>query len=393
MAATTLNPRIATCYKNLVVCAAVDGEMSPEERQLLSVLAERLGILPEEAEALEREAVAAGSSLDLPPREEDRLVLLKTAIAIACADRRLSAQERKLIRHLQRRLEVPDEEILPLLPEPIRATFRPDEDRRRGYRLLAAAARVDGEVHEAERRVLDRAATLLGLPADEAATIMAETERATSVSLLLPEDPVMARQVVLFLRSLVLADGRLDPREASLLGRVARKAKVDLASLVEEEAQAIEDATAEIGDAAIRVVARGIFRREGKILVQGGIDEAKGERFFLLPGGAVEFGELAAAALAREVQEEMGYAAQVGARIGCIENLFVFEEQPGHEIVLVFEATFATDDPYRKAVIPGREGGLPFLWMPLTEFARADDPKTLYPAGTLGLLSPAIARG
>ncbi|MFP4173447.1 MAG: NUDIX domain-containing protein, partial [Candidatus Hydrogenedentota bacterium] len=58
----------------------------------------------------------------------------------------------------------------------------------------------------------------------------------------------------------------------------------------------------------IRVAA--IAVRDGAILLVR--HEKHGERYWLLPGGGVDFGETLTEALAREVREETGLAIEVG---------------------------------------------------------------------------------
>ena len=67
--------------------------------------------------------------------------------------------------------------------------------------------------------------------------------------------------------------------------------------------------TAEKPAPRTRVTALGLMRRsDGRLLLERGMDAAKGEAFYRAPGGGVEFGEYAAAALRREFMEELGSA-------------------------------------------------------------------------------------
>lgn len=58
-------------------------------------------------------------------------------------------------------------------------------------------------------------------------------------------------------------------------------------------------------------------------------------------GGAIEFGESAEAAVAREFLEEIGTAIRCTRQLCVLENLYDHEGALGHEIVFAFEAEWA----------------------------------------------------
>ena len=74
--------------------------------------------------------------------------------------------------------------------------------------------------------------------------------------------------------------------------------------------------------------AAGIALREGYVLVQ----RDRRDDFWALPGGRVEKGEAGAAALAREVEEELGIAGTVGPLRFVMENFFAYNGTRFHEI-------------------------------------------------------------
>lgn len=137
----------------------------------------------------------------------------------------------------------------------------------------------------------------------------------------------------------------------------------------------------------IRPIAIGIFRRApDRILVGFAYDKVKDERYCRPPGGAIEFGERAAETLRREIREEAHAEIGEPRLLGVLENTFALEGVPKHELIFVFDATFADRGLYEREEIPlfepGWEGAL--QWVSLAA-CRAGAPP-LYPDGLLALL-------
>lgn len=114
---------------------------------------------------------------------------------------------------------------------------------------------------------------------------------------------------------------------------------------------------------AIEIVARAAITSERHILLA----RRKGADYSFLPGGHVEFGEPASAALARELAEELGVAVEVGRFLGAVEHAWTEPHGPSHELNLVFEVTWpGLNTP---AAVESAEPHLEFFWQPTDQLA------------------------
>jgi 8-oxo-dGTP pyrophosphatase MutT (NUDIX family) len=138
---------------------------------------------------------------------------------------------------------------------------------------------------------------------------------------------------------------------------------------------------------SIRPKAVCTVQRGAEILVSAAHDSVKDETYYGPLGGGIEFGEIAADAVRREMVEELG-AELVDVRLlGVLENIFTYEGRPGHEIVFVFLGRFADATLYEHDELRWTESdGTQWVatWMPLEHFAPGGPP--LYPTGLYGLL-------
>ena len=138
----------------------------------------------------------------------------------------------------------------------------------------------------------------------------------------------------------------------------------------------------------IRSLAICLFRHNGKILVSEERDPTKGETFYRPLGGGIEFSEHSTEALRREIMEEIGAEVKDLVYLGTLENIYVFDGEPGHEIVQVYDGALTEVGLYEQAVISGYEAevNLPMkvLWKSLDEFGPGK--AILYPDGLLEML-------
>ena len=104
-------------------------------------------------------------------------------------------------------------------------------------------------------------------------------------------------------------------------------------------------------------LARGVIFVNGKVLLV----RQKGAGHTFLPGGHIEFGEKAEVALTREILEETGMQALVKRFIGAVECAWVENDQPNHEIDLVFEVEASGLDPDEPQQF--HESHLEFIWL------------------------------
>lgn len=129
----------------------------------------------------------------------------------------------------------------------------------------------------------------------------------------------------------------------------------------------------------IRIIAIGIFRQGDKIFVMEGYDPLKKQTFYRPLGGSIEFGERSQDALKRELMEEADAEVMNVRYLGIVENIFTYNGEMGHEIVLVYEADFTDKSIYEQDYMDCHEDDdTPFkaVWKSLSDFG-AEGP--LYP--------------
>ena len=138
----------------------------------------------------------------------------------------------------------------------------------------------------------------------------------------------------------------------------------------------------------IRPIALCIFRNKDRILVFEGYDTVKGETFYRSLGGGIEFGEKAEDTVRRELMEELNVEVGEVRYLGTLENIFTFNGNSYHEIVLIYDGVLVDSGLYEQAVIVGKEANgddIRAMWKSLDEFG--DGKSILYPRGLLELLA------
>jgi len=139
----------------------------------------------------------------------------------------------------------------------------------------------------------------------------------------------------------------------------------------------------------IRALAICVFRHLDRILVAEGYDSVKGEYFYRPLGGGIEFGESSAETICRELMEEIHVEVDKSslAYLGAVENIFYFNGDPGHEIVLIYDGLLKDSRLYEQPVLTGKEvdgEDVCAIWKNIAEFGEGK--AILYPTGLLELL-------
>ncbi|HYE02439.1 MAG TPA: NUDIX domain-containing protein [Phycisphaerales bacterium] len=125
----------------------------------------------------------------------------------------------------------------------------------------------------------------------------------------------------------------------------------------------------------VEVIARGLLIEDGRIL----LCESLAGGYLYLPGGHVEFGESAPAALRRELLEEAGLEVVASDLALVSEAVFDAGARRHHEINLVFHV--ARRD--RRHEVRSLEPAIAFRWVGLADLAGLD----VRPVGVRGWLA------
>jgi len=137
----------------------------------------------------------------------------------------------------------------------------------------------------------------------------------------------------------------------------------------------------------IRPIAICVFRHNGRILAAEGYDEVKQQVFYRPLGGTIELGERSEETIVREIREELSAEVKDLRFLAALENIFTYQGQRGHEIVMVYDGVFVDEGLYEQPVVYGDEGGetIKAIWIDLA--SRGPESPPLYPDGLPELLA------
>jgi len=121
----------------------------------------------------------------------------------------------------------------------------------------------------------------------------------------------------------------------------------------------------------IRVKTLAWIEQDGHLFVVKMHDKVDGDDYYRPVGGCVEFGETTAAALHREIKEELDTDIMITGEPLVLENIFISDGYPGHEIVYLFPSRFTDPKFLLHEIHPLTEAnGESFdaMWVDLTSF-------------------------
>lgn len=138
----------------------------------------------------------------------------------------------------------------------------------------------------------------------------------------------------------------------------------------------------------IRPLAICVFRHNNCILVAEGYDPVKNQHFYRPLGGGIEFGEYSEQTIHRELKEEIDAEVSELKYLGTVENVYVFNGTPGHEIIQIYDGVLKDAELYELPEIIGREMDIDTtfraVWKPIDEFGAGKS--ILFPTGLQELL-------
>lgn len=127
----------------------------------------------------------------------------------------------------------------------------------------------------------------------------------------------------------------------------------------------------------IRPIVLGLAIKDNKILVAEGYDDVKKQTFYRCLGGGIEFLEESKIALKREFLEELNINVTIKDFLGISENIFTYNGQKGHELILFYSIDISDEDLKNEYYILDNENKNIVKWVDIDEFKSKK--KILYP--------------
>ena len=110
----------------------------------------------------------------------------------------------------------------------------------------------------------------------------------------------------------------------------------------------------------IRVKVMCVITGGDRVLAGYGRDNVKGEDFYRVLGGSLDFGETSEEGVRREIREELNSDIEDLKFLDVLENTFTYKGKPGHEIIFLFQGALANKDIYTQSKIHIVEDGYEF---------------------------------
>lgn len=134
-----------------------------------------------------------------------------------------------------------------------------------------------------------------------------------------------------------------------------------------------------------RLTALGVIYRQSHDRREFLVQCADREAFYRFPGGEIEFGETAAEAILREMQEEYELEVTVGALWMVNENFFAYREKSNHGVNLLHHCGLLDDTPFHE-LRHKEHHDIKLVWRSQSDFDRIP----LYPQGVKAHLNSSM---